>query len=191
MINPFLGSGSTLVAAHRTGGVCYGIELDSRYVDLIINRFEQVTGIEAKLTNHSVSHMANAQKTRVLIKRVPTNYETIHQFVARNILENGRYCGALNFCGNNKLSLRAKSVRSRIQTLRRRSLRAALVERLPVLLRFATPIGKSHVSSIKLKPMMMRLATERLMMARSADTQRGCGNAQCTDFKSGGGSKLQ
>ena len=121
VINPFLGSGSTLVAAHRTGRVCYGIELDPRYVDLIINRFEQVTGIEAKLTNHSVSYMANAQKTRVLIKRVPTNYETIHQFVARNILENGRYYGALNFCGNNELSLRAKSVRSRIQTLRRRS----------------------------------------------------------------------
>ena len=34
---------------HRTGRACYGIDLGLRYVDLIIARFEQVTGIKAEL----------------------------------------------------------------------------------------------------------------------------------------------
>src|SRR6516225_2676495 len=40
VLDPFLGSGSTLIAAHRTGRVCRGVEIDPIYVDLIIRRFE-------------------------------------------------------------------------------------------------------------------------------------------------------
>jgi DNA modification methylase len=49
VIDPFLGSGSTLIAAQKCGRVCYGIELDPIYVDLIINRFEAETGQTAIL----------------------------------------------------------------------------------------------------------------------------------------------
>jgi DNA modification methylase len=49
VIDPFLGSGSTLIAAHRTGRVCYGVELDPLYVDLVIRRFEAETGEKAIL----------------------------------------------------------------------------------------------------------------------------------------------
>jgi DNA modification methylase len=49
VIDPFLGSGSTLIAAQKCGRVCYGIELDPIYVDLIINRFEAETGQPAIL----------------------------------------------------------------------------------------------------------------------------------------------
>ena len=35
VLDPFLGSGTTVIAAERTGRVCYGIELDPRYVDTI------------------------------------------------------------------------------------------------------------------------------------------------------------
>ena len=49
VIDPFLGSGSTLIAAHSTGRVCRGVELDPRYVDVIVRRFEAMTGEPAKL----------------------------------------------------------------------------------------------------------------------------------------------
>lgn len=43
----FLGSGSTLIAAEKTGRVCYGMELDPHYVDVIIKRWEDYTGKKA------------------------------------------------------------------------------------------------------------------------------------------------
>jgi DNA modification methylase len=49
VIDPFLGSGSTLIAAEKTGRVCYGIEIDPHYVDLICRRFESLTGLSAAL----------------------------------------------------------------------------------------------------------------------------------------------
>lgn len=36
--DPFLGSGTTLIAAHRLGRVCYGFELDPKYADVILRR---------------------------------------------------------------------------------------------------------------------------------------------------------
>ncbi len=44
VLDPFLGSGSTLIAAERTGRVCLGLELDPLYVDVIVRRYEAVTG---------------------------------------------------------------------------------------------------------------------------------------------------
>ena len=49
VIGPFLGSGSTLIAANNTGRVCYGVELDPLYVDVIVRRFEATTGKRAIL----------------------------------------------------------------------------------------------------------------------------------------------
>jgi DNA modification methylase len=44
----FLGSGSTLIAAEKLNRKCYGMELDEKYCDVIINRWEQFTGLKAK-----------------------------------------------------------------------------------------------------------------------------------------------
>jgi DNA modification methylase len=49
VIDPFLGSGSTLIAANTTGGICRGLELDPLYVDVIVRRYEAVTGDAAIL----------------------------------------------------------------------------------------------------------------------------------------------
>ena len=49
VIDPFLGSGSTLIAAEATGRVCRGVELDPLYVDVIIRRYEAATGEPAVL----------------------------------------------------------------------------------------------------------------------------------------------
>jgi DNA modification methylase len=43
----FLGSGSTLIAAEQSNKKCYGMELDEKYCDVIINRWEQFTGQKA------------------------------------------------------------------------------------------------------------------------------------------------
>jgi hypothetical protein len=54
VLDTFLGSGSTLIAAEETGRVCIGIELDPVYVDAAIRRWQKRTGKEAV---HAVSSM--------------------------------------------------------------------------------------------------------------------------------------
>ena len=44
IVDPFLGSGSTSIAADKTGRVCRGGERDPLYVDVIVRRFEAATG---------------------------------------------------------------------------------------------------------------------------------------------------
>ena len=44
VVDCFLGSGSTLIAAETTGRVCYGMELDPRYVDVIRKRYANHIG---------------------------------------------------------------------------------------------------------------------------------------------------
>lgn len=39
----FLGSGSTLIASEKTGRICMGMEIDPRYVDVIVERYCQYT----------------------------------------------------------------------------------------------------------------------------------------------------
>jgi DNA modification methylase len=47
VLDGFLGSGTTVIAAERTGRRCYGIELDPRYVDTAIRRWQRLTGHKA------------------------------------------------------------------------------------------------------------------------------------------------
>jgi DNA modification methylase len=47
--DPFLGSGTTLVAAQSTGRICYGLEIDTRYADVIVKRWQRLTGQVAVL----------------------------------------------------------------------------------------------------------------------------------------------
>jgi hypothetical protein len=49
VLDPFLGSGSTLIASEKTGRICRGLELDPQYVDVIIRRYEAATGKAAIL----------------------------------------------------------------------------------------------------------------------------------------------
>ena len=46
---PFMGSGTTLIAAETTGRVCYGIELNPAYVDVAVARWQNLTGQSAIL----------------------------------------------------------------------------------------------------------------------------------------------
>jgi DNA modification methylase len=46
---PFLGSGTTLAAAESTKRVCYGLEVDPKYVDVVVRRWQQLSGQLATL----------------------------------------------------------------------------------------------------------------------------------------------
>ena len=47
VFDPFLGSGTTILAAEQAGRIGYGIEIEPRYCDLTIKRFEKLTGTKA------------------------------------------------------------------------------------------------------------------------------------------------
>ena len=51
VVDIYLGSGSTLIAAEKTNRKCYGMELDPKYCDVIIQRWEEFTGNKAELSN--------------------------------------------------------------------------------------------------------------------------------------------
>jgi DNA modification methylase len=59
---PFCGSGTTLVAAEQTGRICYGVELDPKYVDVIVRRWEAFTGKQATLEGDGRTFAAIAQE---------------------------------------------------------------------------------------------------------------------------------
>ena len=62
VLDPFLGSGSTLVAAETTGRICRGTELDPLYVDVIIRRFEAITGKSATLQDTGETFISLSEK---------------------------------------------------------------------------------------------------------------------------------
>jgi DNA modification methylase len=48
ILDPFAGSGPTLIAAERTGRTCYAAELEPRYCDIIVARWEALTGSQTR-----------------------------------------------------------------------------------------------------------------------------------------------
>ncbi len=60
VLDPFLGSGSTLIAAEKCSRRCRAVELDPRYVDVAIRRYELATGTLARLksTGESFAELA-------------------------------------------------------------------------------------------------------------------------------------
>jgi DNA modification methylase len=46
--DPFVGSGTTIIAAEMTGRACYAIEIDPAYCDVAVTRWENFTGQKAE-----------------------------------------------------------------------------------------------------------------------------------------------
>lgn len=51
VLDPFLGSGTALLACEKVGRICYGLEFEPRYVDTAIRRWQQYTGRDAILVS--------------------------------------------------------------------------------------------------------------------------------------------
>jgi len=49
VLDPFLGSGTTLIACDHARRACRGIEIDCAYVDVAVRRWQRLTGAEAVL----------------------------------------------------------------------------------------------------------------------------------------------
>jgi len=59
--DPFLGSGTTLAAAEVTGRVCCGVELDPKYGDVVVERWQGLSGKKATLEGDGRTFDAIAQ----------------------------------------------------------------------------------------------------------------------------------
>jgi DNA modification methylase len=64
---PFLGSGTTLAAAEITERVCYGIELDPKYVDVVVQRWQSLSGKHAVLDGDGRTFAEIAQARKVAV----------------------------------------------------------------------------------------------------------------------------
>jgi len=62
VLDCFLGSGSMLLAAEATGRICRAIEIDSRYCDVAIARWQQMTGRDAILEETGETHAKVARR---------------------------------------------------------------------------------------------------------------------------------
>src|SRR6185503_14309150 len=71
---PFLGSGTTLIAAQSCGRVCFAIELDPLYVDVAVRRWQAFTGEAAKLLagNSTFNEIAAERLDKVGAKQSAT-----------------------------------------------------------------------------------------------------------------------
>lgn len=64
VLDPFLGSGTTLIAAEKSGRVCYGLELDPSYADLCVTRWQSITG-QAAIHSETGSTFAELTAERI------------------------------------------------------------------------------------------------------------------------------
>jgi DNA modification methylase len=71
---PFLGSGTTLIAAESTGRICFGIEIDPIFVDVAIRRWQAFSGQRAMRQRDGASFDDVAKQTADLIL---ANFETV------------------------------------------------------------------------------------------------------------------
>jgi hypothetical protein len=69
---PFLGSGTTLIAAQTSGRSCFAIEIDPLYVDVAVKRWQAFTGEQAKLLADGRTFHAVAAERLTALDVAPT-----------------------------------------------------------------------------------------------------------------------
>jgi DNA modification methylase len=74
---PFLGSGTTLIAAQTTGRSCLAVELEPLYVDVTIRRWQAFTGEQATLLAGGCSFDAITEERQINVKPADTKHANI------------------------------------------------------------------------------------------------------------------
>ncbi|HKU63749.1 MAG TPA: DNA methyltransferase [Rhizomicrobium sp.] len=75
--DPFLGSGTTIIAAEQCGRICYGLENDPTYVDVIVRRWQNFTGGTATLSgSQSTFDQVEIERTDISNGHERTTTET-------------------------------------------------------------------------------------------------------------------
>ncbi len=75
--DPFLGSGTTMIAAESVGRICYGIDIDPVYVDVAVKRWQEYTGEKATLENDGRSFDEVAEERTVPPPRKRTRAKVV------------------------------------------------------------------------------------------------------------------
>ena len=62
VIDPFLGGGTTLVACEQIGRTCFGLELDPAYCDVIVERWQNLTGEKRPAKMETLNELEKEQR---------------------------------------------------------------------------------------------------------------------------------
>lgn len=83
VLDGFLGSGSTLIAAEKVGRICYGSELDPIYIDTIIKRWQEYSGKEAihQESGKTFNELAKEIAPSHILENVPNSQIDDSQYV--------------------------------------------------------------------------------------------------------------
>lgn len=89
--DPFLGSGTTIIAAETTGRVCLGMELEPAFVDVAVRRWEAFTGKKATLlSNGRLFEEVSAERS---IRPEPVSHESDEDSTKQNHPDGGDHRG--------------------------------------------------------------------------------------------------
>jgi DNA modification methylase len=72
---PFCGSGTQIIAAQRLGRRCFGLEIEPRYIDVAVRRWQQMTGKNAMLQGTRKSWLKTAVERGVKLEEKPPDLE--------------------------------------------------------------------------------------------------------------------
>ena len=64
VLDPFGGSGSTLIACEQTNRICYMMELDPKYCDVIVNRYIEQVGSDQEVSVERDDHIIPYNKLK-------------------------------------------------------------------------------------------------------------------------------
>jgi DNA modification methylase len=67
---PFCGSGTTIIAAETTGRICHAMDIDARYIDVAVQRWQRMTGKAAVLVGEerTFNDIATARHSQNLLR---------------------------------------------------------------------------------------------------------------------------
>jgi DNA modification methylase len=69
IVDLFLGSGATMIAAGKKGRICYGMELDPKFIDVIVERYCKYTGTNKVIKNGEEIEWVNYEKEKTPQKK--------------------------------------------------------------------------------------------------------------------------